>query len=58
MKLDICSVTIGDKRVFSYFSVALGLMADLDLGTEHLRRIGDLRFVIGYLQGGLFLFVE
>ena len=52
MKQDICSVTIDDKRVFSYFSVALGLMADLDLGTEHLRWMGDVRFVVGYLQGG------
>lgn len=32
MKQDICSMTLGDKRIFSYFSVALGLMADLDLG--------------------------
>ena len=50
MKQDICSVTIGDKRVFSYFSVALGLMADLDLGTEHLRWMGDARFMVGFLR--------
>lgn len=29
-------------------------MADLDLGTEHLRWMGDGRFILGYLQGGTF----
>ncbi|KAL5529633.1 hypothetical protein ACEPAG_5618 [Sanghuangporus baumii] len=51
MKQDICSVMLGDKRVFCYFSVSLGLMADLDLGTEHLRWMGDVRFALGYLYG-------
>lgn len=32
MDLDVCSVTQGDKRVWSFFSQSLGLMADLDLG--------------------------
>lgn len=32
MKLDISSVTLGDKRIFSYMSQAMGLMADLDVG--------------------------
>ncbi|KAL5532732.1 LCB4 [Sanghuangporus sanghuang] len=51
MKQDICSVMLGDKRIFCYFSVSLGLMADLDLGTEHLRWMGDIRFALGYLYG-------
>ena len=33
MKQDICSMTIGEKRVFTFMTQALGLMADLDLGT-------------------------
>ena len=33
MQIDVCSVSQGDKRVFSTLSQALGLMADLDLGT-------------------------
>jgi hypothetical protein len=32
MPLDICSVTQGDKRRFSFMSVAMGLMCDVDLG--------------------------
>ncbi|PSR74126.1 hypothetical protein PHLCEN_2v10082 [Hermanssonia centrifuga] len=31
----------GDNRVVSYMSQAIGLMAELDLGTEHLRFMGD-----------------
>lgn len=34
MKQDICSLTIGEKRIFTFMTQALGLMADLDLGTS------------------------
>lgn len=37
MPLDVCSVTQGDRRTYSFISQAYGLMADVDLGTEHLR---------------------
>ncbi|THH05764.1 hypothetical protein EW145_g4558 [Phellinidium pouzarii] len=53
MKQDICSMTIGEQRVFTFMTQAVGLMADLDLGTEHLRWMGDMRFVVGYIQGVL-----
>ncbi|GAA5915365.1 uncharacterized protein JCM6883_006811 [Sporobolomyces salmoneus] len=54
MEIDLCSVTQkGGKRVFSFLTQAFGLMADLDLGTEHLRFLGDLRFTLGYVQGAL-----
>ena len=33
-------------------SVSIGLMADLDIKTEHLRWMGDTRFVYGFLRGG------
>lgn len=36
-------------------SVAIGLMADLDIGTEHLRWMGDTRFVYGFLRGSEFV---
>ena len=36
-------------------SVSLGLMADLDIKTEHLRWLGDTRFVYGFLRGGPFI---
>lgn len=35
--LDICSVTQGDTRIYSFLSQAFGLMADLDMGTEWIR---------------------
>lgn len=36
---------------YTFLSQAIGLMAELDLGTEWLRRLGDVRFVLGYLAG-------
>ncbi|SNX87852.1 related to LCB5 - sphingolipid long chain base kinase [Melanopsichium pennsylvanicum] len=35
-------------QYYSFLSQAIGIFADLDLGTEHLRALGDTRFVIGY----------
>ncbi|GAA5961165.1 hypothetical protein JCM3765_001250 [Sporobolomyces pararoseus] len=53
-KIDLSSVTQkGGKRTFSFLTQAFGLMADLDLGTEHLRFLGDFRFTLGYIQGAL-----
>ncbi|KAJ6588185.1 ATP-NAD kinase-like domain-containing protein [Mycena capillaripes] len=49
--LDICSVTQGDTRIYSFLSQAFGLMADLDMGTEWIRWIGGIRFVLGFLYG-------
>jgi len=70
MQIDVCSVSQGDKRVFSTLTQALGLMADLIpacvaaasseqaiIGTEHLRWMGDARFTYGFLKGGEFLFL-
>ncbi|KAJ6491464.1 ATP-NAD kinase-like domain-containing protein [Mycena vulgaris] len=51
--LDICSVTQGDTRIYSFLSQAFGLIADLDLGTEWIRWVGGIRFVLGYLYGVL-----
>lgn len=52
MKLDLFSFVQKDRRVFSFMSQCIGLMADLDLGTEHLRWMGDTRFAVGFLRGG------
>lgn len=52
MRSDLCSVTQSGRRVISYLSVSLGLMADLDIKTEHLRWMGDTRFIYGFLRGG------
>ncbi|KAF7329576.1 DAGKc domain-containing protein [Mycena kentingensis (nom. inval.)] len=53
MPLDICSVSQGSTRRFSFLSQAFGLMADLDMGTEWIRWIGGIRFVLGYIWGAL-----
>lgn len=36
---------------YSFISQAIGLMADVDLGTEDMRSLGETRFVIGYIGG-------
>ena len=51
MKVDVFSVTQGGKRSISFMSQSLGLMADLDIGTENLRWMGDARFVFGFVRG-------
>ncbi|KAI0322219.1 ATP-NAD kinase-like domain-containing protein [Amylostereum chailletii] len=51
MPIDLCSVVQNNKRSLSFMSQCTGLMADVDLGTEHLRFLGSNRFVYGYLRG-------
>ena len=51
MQVDAFSVVQNNRRTISFMSQALGLMADLDLGTEHLRWMGDTRFTLGLLYG-------
>lgn len=53
MKVDLFSFTQGNKRSISFMSQSLGLMADLDIGTEHLRWMGDTRFMVGLLRGSV-----
>ncbi|KAL2159535.1 hypothetical protein VTH06DRAFT_2540 [Thermothelomyces fergusii] len=47
--LDLVSITHGGKRTISFLSQALGLIAEVDLGTEHLRWMGATRFTCGFL---------
>ncbi|KAL0570248.1 sphinganine kinase lcb4 [Marasmius crinis-equi] len=51
MTVDLLLVTQNGKSSISFMSQTVGLMADLDLGTEHLRWMGDTRFFVGLLQG-------
>lgn len=51
MNVDVFSFTQNGKQTISFMSQALGLMADLDIGTEDLRWMGDSRFVYGLLRG-------
>jgi hypothetical protein len=55
MAVDILSILQSGKRSFSFLSQCVGLMADLDLGTEHLRWMGSNRFIYGYLRGSKYL---
>lgn len=52
MKVDLFSFKQGSQRRISFMSQTVGLMADLDIETEHLRWMGDVRFIWGYLRGG------
>lgn len=45
--MDLISITQGDKRFLSFLSQTLGIMAEADLGTEHLRWMGEHRFTYG-----------
>ncbi|ROW07044.1 hypothetical protein VPNG_06594 [Cytospora leucostoma] len=45
--MDLISITQGDRRKLSFLSQALGIIAEADLGTEHLRWMGEHRFTYG-----------
>jgi sphingosine kinase len=47
--LDLVSVTQGDRRTLSFLSQAVGIVAECDLATEHLRWMGAARFTWGIL---------
>lgn len=46
--LDLVSITQGDRRTLSFLSQSVGIVAESDLGTEHLRWMGDARFTYGF----------
>lgn len=48
--LDLISITQGDKRTLSFLSQSVGVVADVDLGTEHLRWMGPARFTYGFFM--------
>lgn len=51
MKVDIFSLIQDGQRRLSYMSQTLGLMADLDLGTEYMRFLGStLAFILRILR--------
>ncbi|KAL1862702.1 hypothetical protein VTK73DRAFT_6679 [Phialemonium thermophilum] len=47
--LDLVSITQGDRRILSFLSQALGIVAEVDLATENLRWMGGHRFTYGFL---------
>lgn len=48
--MDLVSVTHGNTRVLSFLSQTLGIIAESDLGTEHLRWMGSARFEVGVVS--------
>jgi sphingosine kinase len=48
--LDLASVTQGDRRTISFLSQSVGIVAECDLATEHLRWMGSARFTYGALS--------
>jgi sphingosine kinase len=49
-RLDLMAVTQGQKMYWSFLSQAVGIIADCDLGTEHMRWMGSARFTVGILM--------
>ncbi|KAG2208311.1 hypothetical protein INT47_006167 [Mucor saturninus] len=49
LAIDLCSINYGDERFFSFLSHSFGISAYADLGTEHMRWMGDTRTVVGLL---------
>ncbi|KAF2855910.1 sphingoid long chain base kinase-like protein [Plenodomus tracheiphilus IPT5] len=47
--LDLASITQGDRRTISFLSQSVGIVAETDLATEHLRWMGSARFTFGFL---------
>ncbi|KAL4976379.1 ATP-NAD kinase-like domain-containing protein [Aspergillus desertorum] len=50
MPIDLMSVTQGSTRTLSFLSQSFGIIADSDLGTEHIRWMGAHRFTYGFLM--------
>ena len=47
--LDLISITQGETRTLSFLSQSLGIVAESDLATEHIRWMGQSRFTYGFL---------
>ncbi|KAJ5091730.1 hypothetical protein NUU61_006600 [Penicillium alfredii] len=49
MPLDLVSITQNDTRTLSFLSQSFGIVAESDLGTDHIRWMGAHRFTYGFL---------
>ncbi len=47
--LDLISITQGNTRTLSFLSQSVGIVAESDLATEHIRWMGQARFTYGFL---------
>ncbi|GAP92533.1 putative diacylglycerol kinase catalytic domain-containing protein [Rosellinia necatrix] len=48
--VDLMSITQGSQRTLSFLSQSVGIIAECDLGTEHMRWLGAKRFDVGVVQ--------
>jgi len=53
LPIDVLSITQGDRRFYSFLTQAFGKMADVDVGTDHQRWLGSLRFTLAYIKGSI-----
>lgn len=49
--LDLVSITQGNQRTLSFLSQSVGIVAESDLATEHLRWLGSARSLTEFLSG-------
>lgn len=47
LPIDLVSITQGPRRILSFLSQSVGIIAECDLGTENLRWMGSTRFEVG-----------
>uniref|UniRef100_H3B884 sphingosine kinase n=1 Tax=Latimeria chalumnae TaxID=7897 RepID=H3B884_LATCH len=47
--MDLVSLTLASKRLFSFLSVAWGFISDVDIESEKYRKMGSARFTVGTL---------
>ncbi|GAB7365520.1 hypothetical protein MBLNU230_g6593t1 [Neophaeotheca triangularis] len=47
--MDLVAITQGSDKYYSFLSQSVGIVAESDLGTDHLRWMGPLRFTWGFL---------
>ena len=45
--MDLVAVDTSKKRLYSFLSVAWGIIADVDIESERYRRLGNARFTVG-----------
>lgn len=48
--IDLTSITQGSRRTLSFLSQAVGIIAESDLATEHMRWMGATRFEVGLVM--------
>ncbi|KAI0971525.1 diacylglycerol kinase catalytic domain-containing protein [Xylaria arbuscula] len=48
--IDLMSITQGEQRMLSFLSQSVGIIAEADLATEHMRWLGAARFDLGVVQ--------